>query len=63
MSKQQVVKVFKKWYAIYESVKGTSVSFIDFAVLHGINYYDAEHYWSVQLKPNSKHAKYPYKYH
>ena len=62
MSKQQVEKVFKKWYEIYESVEGTSVSFIDFAVFRGINYYDAEHYWSIHLDPNSKHAQYPYKY-
>lgn len=63
MSKQQVAKVYEKWAEIYESVKGTSQSFINFAAVRGVNVYDAEHYQICQQKPQSMTAQYPYKYH
>ena len=63
MSKQQVAKVYEKWAEIYESVKGTSQSFINFAAVRGVNVYDAEHYKIFQQNTKSITAKYPYKYH
>ena len=61
-TKQKIAKVYQEWREIYESVQGTSQSFMDYAVVRGVDVYDAEHYQICQRKPQSKTAQYPYKY-